>query len=111
MLIGASAWSAQLLVDYVLVGLRCASGADVYSWAVSVFSLLMAVLTLVGLVTSYRAWKRTQLGLDAEDRVHPSLGRATMMALAGLLSNIVFLVLIVESAVPNTFMDPCVRVG
>jgi hypothetical protein len=109
-LIGAAAWSAQLLVDYVLVGLRCATGAGVYSWGVTAFSILMGLLAGLGLVVGYQAWKRTALGLDAEDPANASLGRAALMAIVGWVSNIIFVVLIIGSLVPNMFMDPCARV-
>jgi hypothetical protein len=108
-LIGFVAWTTQLLTDYVLVGLRCASGAAAYSWAVTILSLVLAGLTVLGLVVGYRGWRDTRLGLEAEDRSSPSRGRAAMMALGGCISNIMFLVIILASIVPNTFMDPCAR--
>jgi hypothetical protein len=109
-LIGFSAWSVQLLLDYILVGLRCASGADAYSWAVTIISLVLAGLTAVGVIAGFRSWRQTQLDLDAEDGSDPSRGRAAMMAIGGLMSNVVFLVIILVSIIPNTFMDPCARI-
>lgn len=110
-LAGGLAWSAQLLVDYVLVGVRCASGADIFSWSVNVFSLLMAAITVVAIRVGFRAWKATGLGPEAEDAVDPALGRAALMSIGGALFNTLFLVLIVASMVPNTFLDPCLRLG
>lgn len=110
-LAGGLAWSAQLLVNYVLVGVRCASGVDIFSWSVNVFSLLMAAITLVAIRVSFQAWIATGLGVEAEDAVDPALGRAALMSIGGALFNTLFLVLIVASLVPNTFMDPCLRLG
>ncbi len=111
MLAGGLAWSAQLLVDYVLVGVRCATGADIFSWSVNVFSLLMAAITLVAIRVGFQAWIATGLGVEAEDAVDPALGRAALMSIGGALFNTLFLVLIVASMVPNMFMDPCLRLG
>lgn len=104
---GVMAWSAQLIVDYILVGIRCHAGGDVFSWGVTVFSLLMALITAIALVTGYRAWKMTGLGMEAHDPVDPANGRAALMALGGIMFNVLFLVLILASMAPNTFMDPC----
>src|SRR4051794_26685796 len=82
---GATAWSAQLLVDYVLVGLRCATGAPAFSWSVNAFSVLMALTTALAIVVGFRAWKATGVGLDAEDPVNASLGRAALMGIGGTL--------------------------
>jgi hypothetical protein len=108
---GGVAWSAQLLVDYVLVGLRCTNGSEVFSWAVSLFSLLMAAVTIAAGFSGYRAWKETGSDPEANNPTSPSEGRASLMALGGAVFNVLFLVLILMSMVPNTFMDPCRHIG
>lgn len=62
---GAIAWSAQLLVDYVLVGLRCATGAPLFSWSVNAFSLLMALIAGLAILVGFRAWKARALDWTA----------------------------------------------
>ncbi len=110
-LAGALAWSAQLLVDYVLIGLRCANGADIFGWSVNAVSVLMALLTLFAMRVGFRAWKATGVGFEAEDAVDPALGRAALMSIGGAVFNSLFLMLILVSMVPNILLNPCLRIG
>ena len=108
-LAGPASWSAQFIVSYNVTDTgACAPAGSRYLASggfrpvVAVVSALAAAVTAVGLVVSYRCWKR----LRGQD---PTPGeRASWLAVAGMMSNGLFLVMILGSFVPLAFFSRCI---
>lgn len=107
-LAGPAAWSAQFIVDYNISDTgSCSPGAVRFLASgglkpvVAVVSGLAAAVTAWGLVVSYRCWRRLQAG-------DPTTGeRASWLAVAGMMSNGLFLLMILGSYLPLIFLPPC----
>jgi hypothetical protein len=108
-LAGPSAWSAQFIVSYNVTDTGACAPAGARFLAsggfrpvVAVVSALAAAVTALALVVSYRCWKR----LRGQD---PTPGeRASWLAVAGMMSNGLFLVMILGSFVPLAFFSRCI---
>ena len=108
-LAGPAAWSSQFLVSYNLTDtLACAPAAPRFLASggfrpvVALVSALAAAVTAVALVVSYRCWKR----LRGQD---PTPGeRASWLAIVGMMSNGLFLLMILGSFVPLAFFSRCI---
>jgi len=108
-LAGPTAWSLQFIVSYNVTDTGACTPAASHFLAsggfrpvVAVVSALAAAITAVGLVVSYRCWKR----LRGQD---PTPGeRASWLAVAGMMSNGLFLIMIVGSFLPLAFFSRCI---
>ena len=108
-LAGPVAWSAQFIVSYNVTDTgACVPAASHFLASggfrpvVAVVSALAAAVTAVGLVVSYRCWKR----LRGQD---PTPGeRASWLAVAGMMSNGLFLLMILGSFLPLAFFSRCI---
>ena len=107
-LAGPSAWSIQFIVSYNVTDTGACAPAGSHFLAsggfrpvVAVVSALAAVVTVVGLVVSYRCWRQ----LRGQD---PTPGeRASWLAVAGMMSNGLFLLMILGSFLPLAFFSRC----
>ena len=109
-LAGPSAWGAQVLVGGELPELGCAPGAgapEVYGMSIEglIFAAtaLLTAVSVLGGVVSYRCWLRARRGNASTG------GRAAWMALAGIMINAVFVVMIVLGFAPLVFLSGCER--
>lgn len=108
-LAGPVAWSSQFIFNYNLTDTgACAPAAPHFLSSggfrplIAVASALAAAVAALGLVVSYRCWKR----LRGQD---PTPGeRASWLAIAGLMSNALFLLMILGSFVPLAFFSRCI---
>jgi hypothetical protein len=108
-LAGPTAWSTQFIVSYNVTDTgACAPAASHFLASggfrpvVALVSALAAAVTAVGLVVSYRCWKRLR-GAD------PTPGeRASWLAVAGMMSNGLFLLMILGSFLPLAFYSRCI---
>lgn len=108
-LAGPSLWATQFIVAYNITDTgACAPAGSQYLAnggfrpVVAASSVLAAAVTLVALVASYRCWKR----LHGDD---PTSGeRASWLAMAGIMSNGLFLLMIVGMLVPLAFFSQCI---
>ena len=108
-LAGPALWSSQFIAAYSIADTgSCSPAASHYLASggfrpvIAVTSVLAAAVTLVALVASYRCWKRLR-GHD------PTSGeRASWLAIAGMMSNGLFLVMILGTLVPLAFYSQCI---
>jgi hypothetical protein len=111
-LAGPLAWTTQVIVAPDLAEVLCYSGAEasgrgqIYGLEVQVFIVaLTALLTLVclaGLGVSLRCWRVLRA---AEDLT--TAGRATWMALAGILVSALFALATIIGFIPVFLLETC----
>ena len=109
-LAGPAAWSVQTLIGGELPEFGCAPGAgpqEVYGVGIEAIiraaTGVLAAITVAGGVVSYVCWRRTRA--EASSR-HD---RAAWMALAGVMTNVVFFVVILLGFVPTLYLSGCGR--
>jgi hypothetical protein len=112
-LAGPGAWTLHLWFNYALEEfLACVPaahgrpellGLDVRAWVV-VSNLVLAAVTLGALLLSLARYRR----LRSTD--HSPGGVSAWMALAGILLNALFLLVIVAGVAPAAILEPCVKV-
>jgi hypothetical protein len=108
-LAGPSAWSIQFIVSYNVTDTgACTPAASQFlasggfRLVVAVVSALAAAVAALGLVVSYRCWRQLR-GHD------PTPGeRASWLAVAGMMSNGLFLLMILGSFLPLAFFSRCI---
>lgn len=99
-----AAWAAQLVVGYGAEEADCSSGSGSFdgSHPVAVWlSVGAGVVALVSLLAAAWLWRETRT------RRLDERGRVAFMATAGVLGGLLFLALIVFTAVGVTHFDPC----
>jgi hypothetical protein len=105
------AWTVQLLVGYYLSSLNCKSqfsgfqllGVSGFKVLIVVLSLVAALVTVAAGLTGWRRWRDTGA---VESRTDEGLsGRVAFMALGGALLSMLFLLLIILSAIPSMVLS------
>jgi hypothetical protein len=109
---GAVAWAVHLLAAWSIDELTCAAGSGAVSGvplrvAVSLAAGIPAAVAVAALMLSWRAWRRTAAA--TEQGVDRAMGRAKMLALVGLWSNLFFLAIIVLGGAAILVFPPCQR--
>lgn len=107
-LAGAGAWATQFIVSYNLTDTgACAPAAPHflasggYRPVLVVVNGLAAAVAAVALVVSHRCWRRLN---DAD----PTPGdRASWLAMAGIMANGLFLLMILASFLPLALLSSC----
>lgn len=106
-LAGPAAWCVQIVIGYNLEDFLCAPGSDTRQWlglgiesALTVVSLALVAVTILGGIVSFRNWKR------ASHNGTPG-GRSAWMGLAGVMVSIQFLIAIVLGLAPALFLSAC----
>jgi hypothetical protein len=107
---GAVAWAVHLLAAWSIDELACAAGSRDVSGvplhvAVSLAAGIPAIVALAALALSWRAWRRTAAatGPGADGPI----GRARMVAVVGLWSNLLFLAIIALGGAAILVFPPC----
>lgn len=98
---GAVLWGFQLWLSYGLVNISCGHGFDAMFHLVS---LVFAVLTVGSVLLSWRLWRDMR---DGRAIARGSPHRAEFMALSGIATNSLFLLLIVVGGIPSFVLNPC----
>lgn len=123
---GALAWTVHLLAAWSIGELVCAAGsAEVAGvplrYVIGLTVLIPAAAAVAALAVTWLAWRRTEPGRAGRWRTAPdagppsagtvdhALGRARMLALVGLASNLLFLTIIVLGGVATLVFPPCQR--
>ncbi|MGW0435626.1 hypothetical protein ACWDV4_24180 [Micromonospora sp. NPDC003197] len=129
---GALAWTVHLLAGWSIDELTCAAGSSEVAgmplrYAIGLTVLIPVAATVAALVVAWRAWRRTGSpdtgtqvtgtpvagpqgsGLPRAGGVGHALGRARLLALVGLTSNLLFLTIIVLGGVATLVFPPCQR--
>lgn len=109
---GAGAWSLHLVVGWGLEEIACGSGSvgsdilgiGLVAWLTAI-TIVLGAVTVAALLLSWRLWR--QAGRPIHGDADPPVGRAGFMALYGLLSNGLFLLMIVFGGVSLLFLGPC----
>lgn len=99
-----AAWATQLVVGYGAEEADCSSGTRLFDGAhpVAVWTSVAAgVVTVLALLAATWLWRLTH------ERWPDTHGRIPFMATLGVLSGLIFLALIVVTAVGVTHFDPC----
>jgi uncharacterized BrkB/YihY/UPF0761 family membrane protein len=98
------AWAALLVVGYAAEEADCSRGSGSFdgSHPVAVWTSVGAgVVALLSLLAATWLWRATR------DRWPDARGRIPFMATLGVLTGLIFLALIVLTAVGVTHFDPC----
>jgi hypothetical protein len=103
------AWGAHLILGDGIFELGCSRGfsqkaifgIDLTTWAI-VETAAMGVITIVAGLLSYRAWQR--LRSENNGTAH---GRATAMAIMGMASSLLYLLIILFGLVPSLLLQSC----
>lgn len=110
---GAVAWSLHTVVDWGLEETVCRSGNDdvlglPLRAVLGVLSLLFLALSIAATVVAYVLWRRLS-GAPAGDGVAEiRRGRASFMALVGLVGNVLFTLMVLMSTVAVLVIPVCV---
>ena len=96
------AWFLHQQLSYLLVSWACTTGRPFTFYVVTVLMLLPA---LGGGLFSWLIWKR--LGHDEPDEAGGVQARGRFMAVAGLLSSIMFCLVILAQALPSFMLNAC----
>jgi hypothetical protein len=121
---GAAAWTAHLLFGWGIEEIACSSAArspDVLGVSTAVWigvaTAVLALLTVAAGLLAYRFWRQAG-GSDPNDHIEPDggaaesieevrSGRVAFMALFGVASNALFLLIIVYGGVSLLLLRPC----
>lgn len=99
-----AAWATLLVVGYGAEEADCSRGSGSFDGAHSVAvwtSVAAGVVALLSLAAAIWLWRETR------EQRPDERGRIPFMATAGVLTGLVFLALIVVTAVGVTHFDPC----
>ena len=105
-LLGAPAvWGVQFQAGYALVPKACANQSRLL---LHLLSLLFLALAAGGVWLAYREWHRLRptspSGTDEERIAWPRF-----LALLGMMTSALFVLLIIAQGLPSFFIDPCVE--
>jgi hypothetical protein len=123
---GAAAWTAHLFFGWGIEEIACSPAArspDVLGVSTAVWigavTVVLALLTVAAGLLAYRFWRQAG-GSGPNDHIEPDGGeaesieevrggRVAFMALFGLASNALFLLIIVYGGVSLLLLRPCIR--
>jgi hypothetical protein len=105
-LAGPLAWILHNVGSYGLATVICFPGQVLF------LHLVTAVTALISLAAAVVGWRsRARLQeLEWPDKSRISLQRAHFMATFGLISGLLFLVIILVEGIPNFYIEPCLSV-
>jgi hypothetical protein len=98
-------WSLDLGIRYALVPMACGRHGDV-TW-LRVISFTCVGLVTAGAIVCLLEWRGTA-SRDNPGGVSAVPARARFTALLGLMSCVLFVILLIAGALPTYFIDPCV---
>ena len=100
-LAGPLAFAADLLARYGLVHSACANGQTTVLTLITMVSL---AVICGGAAVAWRAWQRTATAATTGGR---PIDRAKFMALSGILSSVLFAIVVGATAYPQWVLDAC----
>jgi hypothetical protein len=101
-LTGPIAWACDLLIRYALVHWSC---GERHTAALRLISLATLLLVVGGGAAAWRALRQTPSRAPT-DGGNP-VSRARFMAMLGVLTSVLFAVVVVAGAVPQWVLDAC----
>jgi hypothetical protein len=102
LLVPPIAWAFQLQANYVLVSQTCQQGSR---WPLHLVTLIALLITLAAGFGSWRARARVN-GTHSDDEAGPS-SVARFMAVLGVMTSALFLLVIIAQAVPSFIFHGC----
>ncbi len=99
------AWSAHLLLGYLLVSLYCHTGNALFPLLLPLLTLLTLALTLAAGVVAYLVWQHA--GVGGRTEIGGPVGRSGFMGLAGVLISGMFFLAILMGGMPSLMLSPC----
>ena len=104
-----AAWGIHLVLGDLIYEVGCAPGMarhEILSlsldfWALLMTAVLGSVTAVAGLL-AYRAWRELRVQRDGT-----ALGRASAMAIMGIASSSLYLLIILFALVPSLFLRAC----
>lgn len=107
-LAGPFAWGIQILIGYNLEEVVCSESSSSQDlWGIGVetvilwLHVILFAITLAGVIVSFGCWRRTLAGDGSVG------GRASWMAVSGMMVSILFLIVIASGFFPTLFLDTC----
>lgn len=97
----AVAWGFSEFVEYALVNVSCAIG---HQWMFRMVTLFFSLVCVAAGWVSYSAWRDIHYNRRLDDGVG---GRAEWMAISGVMSSALFLILVLAQGAPPFFFAPC----
>ncbi|HEX2988445.1 MAG TPA: hypothetical protein VHS06_09770 [Chloroflexota bacterium] len=105
---GPIAWTIHLVVCYLLVPYACETGN---SWVFHMTTGLTGGATFLAGYLAYRAWRQSEVGLEADASDWSGTERLTrrlgFMGILGLFLSIVFFALILAESAGTVALSPC----
>ena len=103
------AWGAHLVLGDLIYEVGCAPGMRVHAilgrsldfWAL-LMTVALAVVTALAGVLAFGAWRQLRRQEDGT-----SLNRASAMAIAGIASSVLYLLIILFALLPSLFLRVC----
>ena len=102
MLAGPIAWLLQMELGYALVPWACATGHIVVLHIVTLGGLLIAA---AGALVAWREWRRS--GREWPKGAGGPQMRSRFMAVLGLLTSVMFFLVILAQGLPSFILSPC----
>lgn len=96
-------WLIDLQASYVLVYWACSAGSGLLLLVISAFALLAEC------AIALFAWRiyRNHRSIEQTDSAVPQQG--SFLALLALLQGVLFILLVLATAIPRVVLDPCAR--
>ncbi|MDP5181812.1 hypothetical protein QOZ88_04115 [Blastococcus sp. BMG 814] len=110
---GGIAWTLHTVVDWGLEETVCRSGNDDLLGlplrpVLGVLSLLFLALAVASTVVAYVLWRRLSVAPAGDDLAELRRGRASFMALVGLVADVLFTLMVLMSSVAVLVIPVCV---
>lgn len=102
MLAGPIAWLLQLQTNYILAQLVCSRTSHVMLHVITVVALLLAA---GGGLIAWRSWQ--QAGREWPGESEGVVPRSRFMAVVGLLTSVMFFLVILAQGIPSFILNPC----
>lgn len=108
-LTGPIIWSLLLFVDYGTEAMACNAGVSsgVIAVWLHVITIIAALITIAAIVVSWRSWQTMGKGDGTESGPDVAVGRASFMALSGVIMGILFLFFILVSDIAPFYLSAC----
>src|SRR4051812_43453514 len=101
---GPIAWAADHTISYSLVPHACSTG---HHYILHVCTAVALLVTLAGFMCAMNVQQR--MPDDTEQSGGSVFDRERFMALLGMAMSVAFCMVIIASAIPRWFMDPCAQ--